>query len=368
MTLIMHIGDGKCGSSAIQSALHLQRDALSEAGILFDTGPSRRDHFLLTTLLGKITRSSISGQVEYAERNLHSMAARMADHDHVLISDESLFGAEPAKVMELLDNAGLDTSSTRAVAYVRPPCSMYPSLIQQQLKGRFRFIRPDKYNRPIHKFIAYWQKVLGREMLTVRLFDRDRLLGQDVVTDFAAFLKNTTGRAVPDLPKNQKNSSLSAEQIIVLQALRRSLPPEADGKFHHESDQLISAFGRMNAAGQIGGAVRLSTAAEAVIHKNNTAIVAQVNRLVPNLAMETGASAAARNHAPGDRPWQNNPSVAAVLQDVDGKLVALLSQIALKSDVAPETPAVQELIVRYGTDQGRNAAISAGVALLAAAN
>jgi hypothetical protein len=205
-------------------------------------------------------------------------------------------------------------------------------------------------------------------MLTVRLFDRDRLLGQDVVTDFAAFLKNTTKGAVPDLPKIQANTSLSAEQMIVLQALRRCLPPEADGKYHHKSNRLISAFGRMNAAGRIGGPGRLSTAAEAAIHTNNTAIVAQVNRLVPNLAMATGASAAARNYAPSDHSWQDDPSVAAVLQDVDDELVALLSQIALKGDVAPKTPAVQELTARYGTDQGRNAAISAGVALLAAAD
>ncbi|SFA61523.1 hypothetical protein SAMN04487972_13712 [Paracoccus halophilus] len=357
MALVLHIGDGKCGSTAIQHALHEQRLQLRASGILFDTGPSRRDHFLLTTLIGRVTRSSGPGQIEYARHNLTSLVKQAVDYNHVLISSEGLLSADPKEVLDLLAHTGLDTSDVRAIAYVREPCSMYPSLIQQQLKGSSKYTAPGDYRRPLDLFVHRWQTTLGVKRVSVRLFDRRSLLDGDVVKDFSTTLGSMIGDSLPELTGAQVNTSLSAEQLIILQSLQRKLPKESQGKFTPDANRLISFFQSLNSGGMIGNSIKLNEKASSLIASNNMSIVSNLNKLVPGLGMAipsvNGSSLQVSKVA-----WQGDGSVAEVLLNVNESLVDTLSLLVNDKNLRPQ--ASQELLRFYVSDiSRRNAIVSA---------
>ena len=63
---IVHIGDGKCGSSAIQAALFDAQAALRDAGIGYYSHHRTSGNFCLGTLVGKSTRGNDAQQRKYA--------------------------------------------------------------------------------------------------------------------------------------------------------------------------------------------------------------------------------------------------------------------------------------------------------------
>lgn len=181
MKLIVHIGDGKCGSVAIQAALHVRRHRLLRERKVYETGSARKDHFLIATMLGNPTRSRLSArsQIDYARANLREVAKLSRDADLIILSAESLFvnDTPPGAILDLLRTELRPEDPVSVVAYVRPPCDKYSSLLQQEIKGTHLFTPPDLYARPIDDRIVAWQEALAPEAPEIRVFDPARLGG-----------------------------------------------------------------------------------------------------------------------------------------------------------------------------------------------
>jgi hypothetical protein len=62
--------------------------------------------------------------------------------------------------------------------------------------------------------LKHWESIVGRERLHVRLYERDRLVGGDVVADFVQFLQ--TGEAPPDDARNKMVNESFNEAIVAL--------------------------------------------------------------------------------------------------------------------------------------------------------
>lgn len=361
MALVLHLGDAKCGSSALQDSLYVKRGDLYENGILYETGPKYRNHFLIGNLLGQSTRSADPDQETYAHDMLKEIARRAHGTDHTIISSERLLLTDPNRFLDLLDRYRINISEIHAIAYVREPRSMYASLVQQELKASYRFRSPLEYRRPLDRFVALWQEAIGKNRLNVRVFDRATLLGGDITSDFSSYLKSTLGKFIVDLPARDSNSSLSAEQLIVLQILRRKLPESFEGKFHSDSNAVISSFTRMNKNGIIGNPIRLNSQVSKIISAGNRDILKRMNTYVPGVLDSSSEPLISERGSRSEDEWNISDDISSMLNKVDITLVTLFSNIMLHKNSASSQ---QALISLYSDKQLQRQSILEGLSML----
>ncbi len=123
--LILHIGHGKTGSSALQSALALSTDALAAQGIVYPEHASFKQ-----ARAGQITAGNVNGRTLVSTTRA---ALKRNQHD-VLLSNESLihfFLNDP----ELLPQVAGLCADSRVILYVRNPydhaCSVYGQTVKR---------------------------------------------------------------------------------------------------------------------------------------------------------------------------------------------------------------------------------------------
>jgi hypothetical protein len=82
----------------------------------------------------------------------------------------------------------------------------------------------------VRQMLTMWIKVFGRDALSVRLFDRARLQGGDILTDL---MGQVFGDALPDLSEMVRspddNTGLSAPALEFLRRLHPYIPNRKDG-------------------------------------------------------------------------------------------------------------------------------------------
>lgn len=274
---VVHIGDGKCGSSAIQAALFDARSNLKDSGLAYTSHHRTSGNFCLGTLLGRTTRGNDAHQRAFAEQTVAQLRSQLPTSDYIVISSEAFLTLGPEEVINILQMISLDIERIDVIAYVRDPLGMYLSLAQQAIKASYRFPRPDTYVRPLDRFLDQWQSFPMIDSVTVRLFDRKHLIGTNVVSDFEHVLKSITGKQAFDLEQINENTSLSTEQMVVLQDFRRQFCREVEGKAAPRSSRLIDFFATMNETGLIGTKAVLSPAAAALVAQGNADIVERLN-------------------------------------------------------------------------------------------
>lgn len=108
------------------------------------------------------------------------------------------------------------TSEISLVAYVRSPLSFAASAFQQRLKGGAKTLSINNLWPSYRARFGMLEDRVGRDNVHLRLYDRESLVGGDVVIDFASVLGlDLTGAETPE-----SNSSLSAEATALLFAQR----------------------------------------------------------------------------------------------------------------------------------------------------
>lgn len=318
---IVHIGDGKCGSSSIQASLYEAREALRDAGVVFETAVPVSGHFTMGALLGKRDRAMSGAAVDRARQSLEMIRTARRPGDTVLLSAESFFDIETDRLLGLLREIDPQIDRIDILAYVRAPHDMYLSLVQQRLKGDSRFTPPDAYTRDIHGILFRWRDAAEIDGLTVRNFDRAKLVGGDVIADFERQLHRLTGRDDIRLPRTRQNVSLSAEQLVALQRYRAHELKAHDGQIHRESQLLVRYFEELAALGFPGSKLALTEQARWSVSQGKAAIVERANLAFPGLDLElprlggvlgTGAS------------WDGNGRVEQILARLDMAILELL--------------------------------------------
>ncbi|MGB3624326.1 MAG: hypothetical protein WA989_00760 [Henriciella sp.] len=354
---IVHIGDGKCGSSSIQSSLFAARTSLRQVGLLFETTTPSIGHFNLGSLVGKKTRGEAEPTAESARSTVRMIREAVRPGDTVLLSAESFFNASPGRTIDLLRTISPQIEHLDVIAYVRAPHSMYLSLTQQRLKGDSRFTPPESYRRRIDLLLDAWNSCAEVGSLTVRNFDRTRLIGGDVINDFEHCLRRASGQSVLHLPRSNENATLSAEQLIVLQRYRRIVLKAHDGKLHPASQALIRYFERLDTLGFPGSKPALTDAALASLCDANRQIVDATNARFPGL--ELGLPVVSET-PPADSDAAPSESVERILADVDPQILAVLLSLVpgLEAETADRSVGsvarhLQEAAMRHGIDATR---------------
>lgn len=242
MKVIMHCGQPKTGTTALQVSLWQARESLRRHRVSYPDGQAlpRHTHKSLAPLFldpehlsAHLTHRGVRpvGIDVLAARGRRSWDLIRRELDRarphaVVLSAETFCGLrtveEAQRLRRLLTSISDDIT---LVTYVRNPADRYLSALRQHAKSRGQFIPP----RPmrLRPFVESVEAVLPGAV-DVRVYARQALVGADVVADFvAAYLQPWVPSGV--VPTVDRNDSVSTEAAAILIAFRENALPDTVG-------------------------------------------------------------------------------------------------------------------------------------------
>lgn len=247
MKILLHMGQGKTGTTALQRSLHMSRDRLRQQGILYPClSPGTVAHHMLMALCESddhipphvIERfrsvDVLRATAAAALYNLRLEVEREQPKVMILSSETFIFGLRrPGK--EKLARLLLPFSTeVLPVVYVREPGALYRSRLQERMRVAATTLQPGPQR--IRDAIEDTEAVWGQ--IAVCRFDPGTLAGGDILKDFAnRFLSDLIDPN--EVVAGTENSSLSGEAILALSRLRRLVAPDRDWQRDPRSDRLF---------------------------------------------------------------------------------------------------------------------------------
>ncbi|MFK7751338.1 MAG: hypothetical protein AB8B51_02200 [Sedimentitalea sp.] len=313
--LVIHVGDCKSGSTAIQSVLQAG-SYQSETPILYPDAGRRGalNHHRLSNAL------FMAQAKQWQARAWGALAKEVTDSDQLaVISSERFEFAEPNVLRDVLRQHFDPLPDLHIIAYVRPHLERCVSGYAQNVKqGIFEssmsaFIDKMASERRFHYAprLARWRSVFEDMRVDIRPMIRDQLTGGCVVQDFLTLITGAPA-TVNEIP--MANSAPSAPALDLLRQLWQAAGPERDGKTSPNAAALTQ-FGRsLETSDPFGGEKLRLTGPEATIAQTHFAEDARACDvqifgrpvLGPALAATVGA---APNTA---EPTTANPEAVAV--------------------------------------------------------
>ncbi|MBC7284275.1 hypothetical protein [Hoeflea sp.] len=167
----LHIGIGKTGTTAIQHALHLQRDQLLEDGVLYPkSGVAYEAHHSLAPLNVKAIPKPVKEMYETLRSEIEE-----ANPDKVLLSSEFFCFVNPNVVAEIA--AYMKDYTTTVIFFVREQVDLIESAYKQELKTNPVFTSTfDEYIQRVVKAFDFnerinpWVENFGRENVKALLY------------------------------------------------------------------------------------------------------------------------------------------------------------------------------------------------------
>lgn len=218
--LILHLGDFKTGSTALQSALHSGAYEVPGQPPLFYPGKGGNHN-------GMVQALNRPGAQERAEVLLRKTGRQIQESGaaRAVISAEHFQNTDPQQLQQMLTQhwpwAG---DRLRLIAYVRPHADKLLSVFSTQLRMGFDYPSVDalfeeqsaKDKLDYTPRFQRWRAVFG-DRFELRPFIRSQLHGGDIITDFMQFAYGSgdvqlLGRAVA-------NASLTVGQMALLRLL-----------------------------------------------------------------------------------------------------------------------------------------------------
>lgn len=236
MRIILHAGANKAGSTAVQEYLHLVRDEMQERGFVYPT-LGDKDHWRLAAALMRWVEGAPAGKGHLQRRALRhgidrdevkratAEAIATAPADCTIILSHENFSAPAAvtSITRFLDEVA-PGSERLAIAYIRPPHSAYPSVVQQWIKGARPVESPSEWVWSHPARAAAVRRAFGAGA-TIRAYDRALLADGDVVEDFRQLVRQLVGRELPEAPREvSANTSMSGAACALLYRSADALP------------------------------------------------------------------------------------------------------------------------------------------------
>ena len=224
--VLLHVGQHKTGSTALQYALAASRASLQQRGILYPrlTGWSFAHHALfphffgvehcdpfILRRLGASTPAALAASAEAWEHLAGEVA--VAKPGTLLLSSESFFSAHDPERMNRLGVLLRDIADrVEIVCYLRHPADFVLSSLSTQLQMDDRFLWPEADVR--RQVLEAYEGVSPDDIHVIK-YDRDSLLQGDVVQDFAGrFLGGVVSLVATG---SSINTSFSAEAMVIMQ-------------------------------------------------------------------------------------------------------------------------------------------------------
>lgn len=196
-TLLIHIGMPKTGTTALQNFLLQNDDQLQKYGwrypLLSEKRISDMSDIEDSGNAFYMYRSSISNNKEVFEEGME-VALKYLEDKSVIMSAE---GISRNGINPFISAARQSYENIKVVIYLRRQDREIESLYNQHIKIGTEYGSFDKYiesdiNR--EQYLEYLPKldsvsrIIGKENLIVRVYEKQQLIGNDIVTDFFSIL------------------------------------------------------------------------------------------------------------------------------------------------------------------------------------
>lgn len=240
--LILHIGANKTGSSAIQEFLRLNADALAADGLHVAPADLQPD--------GEVTGQHVwfmeqqLADLPAARRRVTNRIGRLMadipDESSLLISAENL--ANPTGAERMFVNAAKEYD-TRVIVYIRRQDELLLSSWQQwesKITDDFwAWLTLGVGTRGDWRDILQaWEKIVPRENITVRLYERARMLEGDAVADFAGLLGLSERLGELQRPAGSINPSYADALVELVKGNTALFRDKHDNDFYNMVEQL----------------------------------------------------------------------------------------------------------------------------------
>lgn len=221
---IIHIGQPKTGTTALQIALSSNRKRLLRQGFLYPRPAFGASHGGLTVPFAhKVQRTMarhLGQDLEKARmaaldqwRAVAAEAALTPDATVLLSSEHFLAAPDLDRLPGLIEQMFGPGGKIGFVVYLRTPSEHFISRVQQQIKATHRL------PSPAHDRLARLELIEQIAPVRARRFARDSLTDGDIVADFCALNGIDSGEL--RRRATEANTSISAEGMILLQDYRR---------------------------------------------------------------------------------------------------------------------------------------------------
>lgn len=186
---VLHIGPPKTGTSSLQIAFRDNREVLRRHGVIYpgsfwEYPKERAHHKLARTINGEDAE-----RFGLPENWRESFLDEISDADICVLSSEFFSNIQyPEAVASFFP-----PSRTRIVIYVREPVAHTVSRYQKNIKDRNCCMSLQEFSE-FYRFSYLhladrWSGSFGRENVLLRLYDREVMLGGDIVADFANLVR-----------------------------------------------------------------------------------------------------------------------------------------------------------------------------------
>ena len=213
--LVIHVGDCKTGTTAIQNALKSKAWSCPGRTVLY---PARLKH----SVLARTLKEGVPAKRRAARWSKVARRISRSDADIAVISAENLeFVTPEALKAALVEFLPEHAESARIVAYVRPHADRILSSYAQRIKGSNLSLTLEEYyelTKERRTFLyeprtSRWKQVFGDNYI-LRPMLRDQLFRRDVVQDFLSIVLKTRDFEMRRF--SGRNESLCVEDLAVL--------------------------------------------------------------------------------------------------------------------------------------------------------
>lgn len=259
--LYLHIGSPKTGTTSLQMRLFQNSKTLADQGfcypgkefshqkIFFSTGCSPKDW--ARQFRGQnhqAVMKVVNNYMESFEKDLKT------DFRNYIVSSEDLFITNESYIQNLLNYLNHFFDEVIVIAVIRDPIDYYRSYQQELIKARSYIESPYHFKYNIKKVVETWAAFADTTIIRF-------MPGEDIFDSFCDLTGLKSNRFVKR--PNNNNSSMSIEQILLLEKVQKHLYKEKDDmlKVH------LKAISNINAP--FGSKVKLQDWVKPVIYQNH---------------------------------------------------------------------------------------------------
>jgi len=252
MEIILHIGMGKSGSTALQKGLLTNERALSAQGLIYSRGeePNYKASALVAGIkdwrnlprqMQHMYRKNPEAAVVDYERWLSDLRNRIITTKprKVIISDENLFGlTSPASLDRLQRTLEILCGAVTIVSYLRRPSAFYFSSLQQHIRTSATL--PQVQQPPYKKVLERYKARIPGTM-KVFAYDRSNWPDRDILRHFISKVAPEV-EGLSCVGSRDVNTSISTEGMKILFDYRKQYHTERDGVFTPDTRRLVRSL------------------------------------------------------------------------------------------------------------------------------
>lgn len=263
-TIYIHIGTPKTGTTSIQEYLTRNADRLYQDGYLVPKTSRRHssNHTLLTNYCinkENITAISVRNGI-YTRKKLKNFRKAFYQElrneilefpgDSVFISNEQCYGRlfemeEAGRLKALFEGV---SERIVIVVYLREQSDMYSSFYSSQIKNgkTFPIATLEEFQKDVlfdySEKLKIWEEVFGLDNISLRIFDKTKLIGGDIIVDFCT----ATGMPIYGNKPERLNAILNVKQCEYLRKVNVYIPFFHNGKVNLLRNGLVDLIANTN--------------------------------------------------------------------------------------------------------------------------